>query len=70
MPDIDSAALFFAEDIDALERFLKSPLSCHMHIYCHCEYRTLKTWHIQWLSKRDIQSVSFFDSHTIYPPFT
>jgi len=47
MPDIDSAALFFAEDIDALERFLKSPLSCHMHIYCHCEYLTLQTWHIQ-----------------------
>ncbi|CAH1531595.1 hypothetical protein THF5H11_140011 [Vibrio jasicida] len=49
------AALFFAEDIEALPLVI-----CTFTVIANIE-------HFQWLSKRDIQSVSFKD-HAFSPP--
>lgn len=61
--------LFIASHPDSLTDFLKTELANHKHIYCCFPLSQFCFSFCRDLNARKVQSISFQNAHTLYPPF-
>lgn len=66
---IDESTLFIASCPASLDDFLKTPIAAHKHIYCSYSLSWLDYGLRKQLNKQGVESISFQDSPTLYPPF-
>lgn len=66
---VEDSLLFIASTPQSLDDFLKTTIASHKHIYCAYNLEDLDFWQRRLLLKRGVQSISFHNAHTLYPPF-
>ncbi|BCL74166.1 conserved hypothetical protein [Vibrio nigripulchritudo FTn2] len=69
---VEESELFYASNKSSLEDFLRTDISLGKHVYLQAKRESVEhdRYLLEELDKKEVQSISFNDAYTLYPPYS